>query len=1061
MAWAAPAAFVALAVTLVAVGAVAVVDAVVAAVAVLLAYGPSGWIAPGGWPRRSAEVALLPCGYVLTMVSDATMVRMALPPLLVLAALAAALAAVDRGEASRRPLVIASLALAIRVACGLGLAGVPWWAALASLAAPPALAWAATRRSGAPLGIVVALLAGAAPLQHRPWLALALTMAALALGRVKRRFPATRAAHAWLPGAAAVALAAAAIAAWGGLPLARALPVAGWTALAAVAAALLLTPMLPRGVAAAAWLAITPLFGPLQPAPTDVAGFALEPEHGVTLPEATGGRYLVELSLSNAAQVPQETVVAQVRVGDTTVGLRAGLDTAEWAHERADVRASAAHTLPIRPVWRPLGYGSQALWAVAGRTVAPVPAGAQPTITRAAGLDPRVGVSVLGAGPSRPTPPRDWTLGAWLLATSVAVALLQLLAGTWRRASAWVPWALLAGASLAARMPAEPLRLLLERHAVDVVLAALLAAWLPPALSWLARQRVFLAAATLLVPLAIATPHLTPPMYGDEPFHLIVLDSLANDHDLDLADNYDLEHHPYNHIYVTGNIFLHSPVLAVALLPGYLVAGRTGALVLLALAGSATVVFVLRRARQLGVPGRRLAIVALLLLTTYPLATFSTQIWVEIVGALAAAAGLVWVVATPPGRLRTLVATVVATAIKTRLALVTFPVALAAWWPRRSTRRNVLLAVLALLVAASLGLAAGWAFLGHPLGYRRLADLVPHDIRQPFLGGGGLLFDASGGLALANPLALVAILALPWLWRRGGPGERLVILGGVATFVALLHSIEWYGGGAPPARYLVPLLPVAALAGALLLARPDARRRLVVPLVPLAVTVWWGLVTRPQWSINPGDGGWWLSAALARRFAAAARHLFPSFLVPRPASFVWVVALVALSLLSVLAARRWPLVVRRGVRLTVAGWLLLGAGTVVAVTQRHDSVVEIEEPQVVRRGGSPVPPTGTYSRFLHPNGWRLDDGAEVIVPLNLPPHAAVTLSGWIDDPAGDAATLSVAWDDAPPQRFPVSRPAAGTLPLPPPPGPGRHRLHLSLRSGGSASAVLDRVEVRP
>ena len=31
------------------------------------------------------------------------------------------------------------------------------------------------------------------------------------------------------------------------------------------------------------------------------------------------------------------------------------------------------------------------------------------------------------------------------------------------------------------------------------------------------------------------------------------------------------------------------------------------------------------------------------------------------------------------------------------------------------------------------------------------------------------------------------------------------------TVAMLLHSHEWYGGGSPPARYLVPLLPVLAL----------------------------------------------------------------------------------------------------------------------------------------------------------------------------------------------------------------------------------------------------------
>ena len=78
-------------------------------------------------------------------------------------------------------------------------------------------------------------------------------------------------------------------------------------------------------------------------------------------------------------------------------------------------------------------------------------------------------------------------------------------------------------AAAVARMPVEPLRLVLERHGVDVALVALVAAWLPAARALFAERRRFLAAALLLVPIALATPRLTPPMYGDEPFHLVVL----------------------------------------------------------------------------------------------------------------------------------------------------------------------------------------------------------------------------------------------------------------------------------------------------------------------------------------------------------------------------------------------------------------------------------------------------------------------------------------------------------------------------------------------------------
>jgi len=81
----------------------------------------------------------------------------------------------------------------------------------------------------------------------------------------------------------------------------------------------------------------------------------------------------------------------------------------------------------------------------------------------------------------------------------------------------------------------------------------------------------------LLVPLALATPHLTPSLYGDEPFHLLVMGSLATDHDLDISDDLDLEHKPGDATYAPGRPLFHSPVLGMLLLPGYLVWPRRGA----------------------------------------------------------------------------------------------------------------------------------------------------------------------------------------------------------------------------------------------------------------------------------------------------------------------------------------------------------------------------------------------------------------------------------------------------------------------------------------------------
>ena len=621
-----------------------------------------------------------------------------------------------------------------------------------------------------------------------------------------------------------------------------------------------------------------------------------------------------------------------------------------------------------------------------------------------------------------------------------------------------MPWMVLVLGALAARAPVEPLHLVSERLAPDLALAAVVMAWLPAARVWLNRGRYFVTAAALLVPVAAATPQLTPPMYGDEPFHLALMDSLAEDLDLDLSDNLDLENHPQNALYAPGWPLFHSPGLGLLLLPGFLVGGRTGALVVLALMGGILVSLATRRARELGVGEDRIRLVVVATVATYPLATFASQIWPELPGALAVALLLVLAGKKRGGRIAAAVVAAGAAIVKTRLALLTFPVMAVVWLRRNRLRGAALLAV-----AAAAVMAAGWLVMGHPFGpYRRLHHLWPSD---PALAGrvvGGLVFDAAGGLAFTAPLLLVAGVGAAALWRRGGAGERALLVGCGLTVAALLHSPEWYGGGAPPARYLVAMLPAFVLAGSLVLQRPSSWRRLIVMLVPPAVMAWWVLITRPHFSVNPGDGGFWLADALARRFAADARDFFPSFLVPTAATAAVPLAMVAAVWLVVWVAARHPMAGAALRRSWVAVWLVAAAGLVLALGVVPDRVVEFEAPQVRRSGGSPVPPEGTVSRYSHRRGWRLGDGNRVVMPLRLKGKSEIVLEGWLEGAARRRAEIHVRWDggeiavlrwqgEEPPER----------VVLPPPPGAGRHRLTLGLECPLGGGLVLDRLLVEP
>ena len=108
---------------------------------------------------------------------------------------------------------------------------------------------------------------------------------------------------------------------------------------------------------------------------------------------------------------------------------------------------------------------------------------------------------------------------------------------------------------------------------------------------------------------------------------------------------------------------------------------------------------------------------------------------------------------------------------------------MAAWLGRG--RNAALRGFVFLGIAAGAGLTVGWLTMGHPLGpYRRIHHLIPDDPGLVLRVLGGLGFDPAGGLAFTAPLLLVALVGMAELWRRGGPGEKALLVGCGLTLIA-------------------------------------------------------------------------------------------------------------------------------------------------------------------------------------------------------------------------------------------------------------------------------------
>lgn len=311
---------------------------------------------------------------------------------------------------------------------------------------------------------------------------------------------------------------------------------------------------------------------------------------------------------------------------------------------------------------------------------------------------------------------------------------------------------------------------------------------------------------------------------GDEPQYLMVAESLLRDADLtldiDFAEERYRAFHPEKldpHFRIRGRegeiYSLHAIGLSVLILPGYAIAGYAGASTFMALLGVVLALEIRRLVRSLAGDETIAEGVSWVAALSPPVIHYAGLIFTEIPAALLLATGLRHA-AFGSSRASLAWAALCASALpwfNVRYGILSIAIAVAtgarlkaspSW--RGDVLRPVLIAA-ASFAALLLFHFTLWGFWDPRRVYGRqrefALDVVPTGLP-------GLFFDQEFGLLPYAPVYGLAIAGGAALWRR----NRALALGGcvaVAGVIAVASAWPmWRGGFNPPARFLVPLVPL-------------------------------------------------------------------------------------------------------------------------------------------------------------------------------------------------------------------------------------------------------------
>ncbi|HEX3583811.1 MAG TPA: hypothetical protein VH087_18745 [Thermoanaerobaculia bacterium] len=451
---------------------------------------------------------------------------------------------------------------------------------------------------------------------------------------------------------------------------------------------------------------------------------------------------------------------------------------------------------------------------------------------------------------------------------------------------------------------------------------------------------------------------------GDEPFYLLITESLVKDHDRDLANQYrDLAHSATRRTDLQPQIGdIHGPhgeqysrlepFLPIVMIPGYKLGGLPGALATLALLGVLLVRQTIRLLEDEGIDDATIRALFPFFAFGPPIVFYAARIWPELPGALA------FVEAVRGVRQRRIKRAIPAMLLlglfKVRFVLI--DLFLVIQWPSRKRSTHLVLA--ALIPLLLLAIITGSALNGHSLKELHAPSIIQYEV-----GFFGLFLDGMSGLLFQAPFYLLGVFALLY-WREMPASFRIGIIGSLPYIVSLVPRAEWHGGWSPPLRYITVFMPVLFLGAAAMW----RRCRPVAFVVPAAIwTI--GLTIHGMafpwrlFHIESGENyaGEWLSKLYHADFS----RLFPSFIRINQAALVASIAFVVALLLFRFV--RVPQVL-------IAPLLAIAMLAGFRYALQPANVIELEDAHVIHNGGELYPPLYTVERFFHRSGWTLRAG---------------------------------------------------------------------------------------